>query len=1371
MYMKSPFKFLDSYTKEDKNIFFGRDKETEELYQKVFESKVLLVYGVSGTGKSSLIHCGLANKFNESDWLPINIRRGANINVSLGRAIEKEITSTSFRNDNKKGLSLKKLLRNLYLDNFKPIYLIFDQFEELFIFGSKPEREDFIKSVKSIVDSDLNCKFLFVIREEYLAGITEFEKQLPQIMLNRIRIEKMGRTNAIQAIEGPCKFADISLENGFSEALIEKLSPDSAEVELTYLQVYLDKLFKVSDSGFTKDLIESFGDVKDLLGSFLDEQIAELESPDEGLTILKAFVSTKGTKRQITESEVTDYALTLGKQIESEQLRSLIQKFIALRILRDKDENNRYELRHDALAAKIYEKITLVEKELLEVRQFIEHAYENYKRRKVLLNKTDLSYIAPYEDKIYFGKNLQEFLNKSKYEDEKAKRRKRILISTAAIILLLIFAGFSWWALNERSKAQDKEKLANELYIKSQANNFNFLAIEVLETNPTKALGIAEYAYSLDSNNKNIYQNLLNIYYNYPIYKRIIKRLNNEISSVCFSPDGKTLITGSWDNTARLWDLNGNLLQIFKGHKYEITSVSFSPDGKTILTGSLDMTARLWDLDGKQLQVFKGHEGSIHSVCFSPDGKKLLTGSFDKTARLWNLDGNQLQVFKGHESIIVSVCFSPDGKTILTGSSDKTARLWDLDGKQLQVFKGHKSSINSVCFSPNGKTILTGSNDKTARLWDLDGKQLQVFKGHKSFIRSVCFSPNGQTLLTGSFDNTARLWGLDGNQLQVFKGHKMRIHSVCFSPDGKTLLTGSWNNVHLWDMGGNLLQVFKGHESSIRSVCFSPDGKTLLTGSDDKTVRLWDLDGKQLQVFKGHESGIHSVCFSPDGKTLITGSWDNTARLWDLDGNQLQRFNMQEISSMCFSPDGKTLLTGSWDNTLNLWDWDGNQLQVFKGHEGNIILVCFSPDGKTILTGSVDKTARLWDLDGNQLQVFKGHEDDIYTVCFHTDGKTILTGSRDKTARLWDLDGNQLQVFKGHEGSISSVCFSPDGKSIITGSSDDDKLILWDLEGHQLQLFANLGFSSNMIDFSPDGKTILIGLENGTAQLWKLKTPYNKFKQKDKYPKLSITDKLEYGIYNFNDVKKTENKNELFQAAMFYFENYNREPKRNYDYLNNAEFIFNKLYNISKDVNYLIQYQKLILIKYLQKADEKLIDKSKKIHKKLLEYYDMKYLWEIIREYDSLLEKYSENVNISEFNFHKKRLDIYKKTLNHKDATKETKKTISLRLSKDSYNLLLDKKYEEAKQAALLAKQANPNNTILYTNLALAYLLTDDWQKAKEVYTNWKDSTYINNNNPERKCRDAFLEGLKELESEGITHPDFSKVRELLKEEKTETNE
>ena len=212
--MKSPFKFLDSFTKEDKDIFFGRDQETEELYQKVFESKLLLVYGVSGTGKSSLIQCGLANKFQESDWLPISIRRGSDINQSLTQAIQKaSIIPPSGEMPKAKGA--KALLRNLYLDNFKPVYLIFDQFEELFIFGSKTEKEDFIKSIKKLVESDLQIKMLFVIREEYLASITEFEREIPEFLQNRIRIEKMNRANAKQAIEGPCKVADIQVEDGF----------------------------------------------------------------------------------------------------------------------------------------------------------------------------------------------------------------------------------------------------------------------------------------------------------------------------------------------------------------------------------------------------------------------------------------------------------------------------------------------------------------------------------------------------------------------------------------------------------------------------------------------------------------------------------------------------------------------------------------------------------------------------------------------------------------------------------------------------------------------------------------------------------------------------------------------------------------------------------------------------------------------------------------------------------------------------------------------------------------------------------------------------------------------------------------------------
>jgi WD40 repeat protein len=107
---------------------------------------------------------------------------------------------------------------------------------------------------------------------------------------------------------------------------------------------------------------------------------------------------------------------------------------------------------------------------------------------------------------------------------------------------------------------------------------------------------------------------------------------------VAFAPDDKSVVTGSWDNTAKLWSIDGRLLQTFQGHQDSVTSVAFSPDGKSIVTGSIDQTAKLWSIDGRLLQTFQGHQSRVYSVAFAPDGKSIVTGSLDETAQLWNID-------------------------------------------------------------------------------------------------------------------------------------------------------------------------------------------------------------------------------------------------------------------------------------------------------------------------------------------------------------------------------------------------------------------------------------------------------------------------------------------------------------------------------------------------------------------------------------------------------------------------------------------------------------------------------------------------------------------------------------------------------------
>ncbi|MAK62585.1 MAG: hypothetical protein CMK09_16565 [Ponticaulis sp.] len=287
--------------------------------------------------------------------------------------------------------------------------------------------------------------------------------------------------------------------------------------------------------------------------------------------------------------------------------------------------------------------------------------------------------------------------------------------------------------------------------------------------------------------------------------------------------------------------------KILSGHILWVSSVAFSPDGRTVLTGG-GRTVRLWSVEtGEPLHTLTDHESNVMSVAFSPDGRTVLTGSEDKTARLWSVEtGKTLHTLTGLEDYVSSVAFSPDGRTMLTGSGDGTARLWSVEtGETLQMLTGHLGPVWSVAFSPDGRTVLTGSDDGTARLWSVDtGETLHALTGRRGPVWSVAFSPDGRTVLTGSFDSAARLWSVEtGETLHTLTSHEGRVSSVAFSPDGRTVLTGSDDKTaRLWSVEtGETLHTLRGHEAYVNSVAFSPDGRTVLTGSSDTTAWLWDV--------------------------------------------------------------------------------------------------------------------------------------------------------------------------------------------------------------------------------------------------------------------------------------------------------------------------------------------------------------------------------------------------------------------------------------------------------------------------------------------------------------------------------------------------
>ncbi len=1429
--MKSPFKFLDSYTKDDREIFFGRDREIEELYQRVFESKLLLVYGVSGTGKSSLIHCGLANKFQETDWLPLVIRRGGNMLESLATAVRNS-SLTQVQGEIETAAQFRKAVRSLYLDHYKPVYFIFDQFEEMFIFGTKEEDENFIKVLKSLMESEIQCRFIFILREEFLGWLSTFEKSVPGFFSNRMRVEKMDIGNARKVIEGPCKIYNIALEEGFADKMLEKLCPPKeSEIELTYLQVFLDKIFRQVTKGIPEktgsitfrisDLAKA-GNVYNILGSFLDEQISHLPDPELAMTVLKAFVSARGTKRPASIEEIREYTQTTGKTIDEKTINDLLISFVNLRILQEKGKNDKYELRHDAIASKIFEKITLVEKELLEIRQLIENAYHNWQKREVLLSAEDLQYIAPYESRLFLAEDHRKLIERSKKELIKARQRRRNLITAATVTLIIILSGFTFWAVRERGKAVNNEKIANEERIKAtasekeaiiardnaiesdkkaiasekeaiaarnraeeselrikrekelteirerqaRANNYNYLSKEIVNEDPTTALRLAEYALSLDPENNDIVSNLNSIYYNNSFYK--VFYIYREGNLCHISPDWTKVISTN-GRSAEITDTDGNNSRILIGHLVNgftindvhgfarngydnISSLAFSMDGKYIVTGSNDKTARLWDIEGNIRQVFIGHVLAVYAVTFSPDGNSILTGSGDLTARLWDLQGNCLQVFNGHKYDVLTVAFSPDGTKILTGSADSTAILWDLQGNILQRFQGHTGYIRNVAFAPDGKSILTGSYDNRVKLWDTDGKMLREFIGHSDIIRSLAFAPDGKTILTGSSDRTARLWDLEGNTIQILKGHKGSVNSVTFSPDGKRILTFCTDGIsRIWDLSQNIFKNFTGHTNFVYRVAFSPDGKTIMTSGADYTIRLWDIDGTSRQIIK---IPSNSVAFSPDGNSILTGSI--TAQLLDLEGKVIKTFigHTRGIRAVAFSPDGKIIMTGGGDRTAKLWDLNANILQTFTGHSDIVTSVAFSPDGNIFLTGSNDNTARTWDLNGNTIHILRGHSDYVNSAVFSPDGKTILTASDDKTARLWDLQGNTIQIFNGHSSYVNSAAFSPDGKTIITGS-DDKTARLWDLNGNTLQILGGYLNTVFSVCFSPDGTKILTGSADNIARLVNVKIPLNKFLGENSCDYLNLEQMLKYGTIDIEQVINEQETSKLFEGLKFCLTQA-KLPNTGYEkYLKEADILIRKIWsNINSHklreqfITYSLDLYALRPQGYL--ADR--IEKSNRIFLSATTEKEIKEVYDFYSETCSNLDSIKIIMHLPEYF-----IEIAEK-LYSADTT--ARKTISIDLSGLSWPLLQYRQFKSSLDAVRFAVKADSTNQYNYTTYPLALVLNNHFDEASKIYQRYYKKSIFNNLYGSYKL--IYLGDISDLEKRGITHPDFVRIKELL---------
>jgi len=1135
----APYKGLLFFDESDSDLFFGREKLTARLADRVTglamdaSTRFLAVVGASGSGKSSLIRAGLAVTLKHVGWDVRVFTPGAN----PFKALEMRLELNQAKAESKR------------------VLILVDQFEETFtLCRSETERVAFIERLLELAqDPSGKTMIAIALRADFYSHCAQYPLLRQAVAAEQEYIGQMTMEELRRAIEEPAKRGRWEFENGLVDVLLNDIGADGmGQPEPGALPLLSHALLATWERRrrqiFTLDGYHASGGVRSAIAetaeSVFTDQLNQKQQQlahDVFLRLTELGEGTEDTRRRASLNEL------VRQTEEAAQVRAVLNTLAEARLITLNEDSA--EVAHEALIRewqRLHEWLTqdreglhlhrhLTEStreweimgrepselyrgaRLVQTREWIVTNEErlNESERAFLKASIEQEQHDALERETQRQRELEaaQKLAETKSQSELRLRSRNRIISAVGVVALLLAVLTGVFGLRSNQNAHEAEQqriialnaqAVSQIEADARATQqsiaeANFTRAEAQRlaaeaTNLLNAKGSSETVALLTLRSLNLEYSpqgdaalLRAVNLNYPL--QIFTGHTGTVLHVAFSPDNQTILTGSDDNTARLFDIeSGKQLQVFSGHTDQINDIAFSPDSKWALTGSSDKTARLWDTaTGKEIRSFIGHTNNVITVSFSPNGKQILTGSEDKTLRLWDIEtGHELNQWFIEEPVSAispdgnyavgyseadnanhlwdikaltkthsftytgqpgryNIEFSPDGKYLLAGYGIGFVLSDVASGQELQVFKGHTDGVNKLAFSPDGKYILSGSFDRTVRLWDIQtGQEVRQFSGHAGAVYSVAFSMDGKRILTGGVDDTVRLWNIElHSELPTFNGGN-DMYGIAFSSDGRQMATNVINNeLRLWDIStGKMLWSTKGSGLALWALKFSPDGKYLLSGNMDGVTTLWDAEtGEEVRQFTAQGlDEIYNLAFSPDGKTIVAGGSSQTSNetfipMWEVEtGKEILRFPLLDlVYGISFSPDGKYVFTGGGGDGISyLWDAQtGTKLREFVGNA-----TVFSPDGNYAVTVK-GSTGFVLDVQtGQELRRFNGSADGLGFVVYSPDGKFIAAANFDGSVRLWDAQtGQELRRYLP-PAPANIVAFSPDSKYLVSLSTD-----------------------------------------------------------------------------------------------------------------------------------------------------------------------------------------------------------------------------------------------------------------------------------------------------------------------------------------------
>ncbi len=1111
---RQPWMGLSSYRETDSELFFGREKETIELLRLVRGEVLTILFGPSGTGKTSLLNAGLFPRLREAGFLPVAIRLdhstdnpdySAQVRALITAAVDgtaSPIEVQALAPPSAPDETLWEYLhRNVFWDRRNnPVVpvLAFDQFEEIFTLSqSRAAAEQFHSGLADLVENYIPtlvrqwmeiyggalpfphqqpaCKVLLSLREDFVWRLDSLRKAMPSVMHNRFAITRMHGEQALSAVAEPGRglvegHVARQIVRFVAAANQSRISSDGDELRLADLQADPALLSVVcrelntrrieqNKEQITEDLLEQAG--TNILDDFYERAFVGL-SPAVRVFVEDRLLTGSGFRSTVPLEEATQSG------IAAIDISTLIDR----RLIRAEERLGipHLELTHDLLTR-------VVQRSRAQRHEREQRELERQRRDT--------------EDRERAEREARRIA------ELRRARRWLLIVAGAAVVCLgcALLAFISYRQAAQANAAAERDRKAAERSrddakkqegIAKDAQGKAVQNARIAEARQREARARELTSYSLESLAAADPE------------RSIILAMHAVAATL--ATDG--VVVPAAEDALHRAILSSRVRVAMPGY-----AGSFSPDGKHVVTVNKNGAFTLRSAaNGQALFDFesKASDSLPQSMAFSPDGKYFAAAKGTQGVTIWNsADGRQFRTLKGHTGEVTNAVFSPDSTRLVTVSTDTTAKLWEIaSGQELRTFRGHADRVTSAAFNSDGSRLATGSpgsaHEITKVWYTASGTEVFTVPGF-----GPAFSPDGTRLATIG-DSTVKIWDANTGR-ELLTSVKVFAVESTFSPDGMRMAATEVHSAKVWDAANTkVLFTLDVPTAEVSRVGFSRDGTRLITSSRDQRVRIWDATGpRELLTLHGSPRAFGWAVFSPDFKRFATaGDQNNTAQLWDsASGRKLLTFagpaQGHFVERIVFAPDGTRLAGINNDGTVGLWNTTKDQpLLTLRGDKEYVMAVAFAPDGRLLATTGLRETAiKIWDASsGDKLRTLPGHLGHLNNIRFSPDGRRIAAGSHDGTVELWNVeDGRELLTFKGHASPVYGVAFSPDGTRLATtneGGRDlregpDGTAKIWEASTGRLLLTLR-GHSRAVIgvSFSPDGKRLATSGKDATVRIW-----------------------------------------------------------------------------------------------------------------------------------------------------------------------------------------------------------------------------------------------------------------------------------------------